>query len=169
MPLSPAKMQKTPACIRETQVHKLGTKVYSQNGLTATHFHHTRWPFSWQLIDQKKCKKFLFFFFPLLFKFCFWSPLGVECQNCWPFFRNALFNKKQKLCFDDQSFTCSHKTTPLTGGAMVQVWLAQQSGTVVVYHWRELPQVSFLSRQKFCHNTSKLLSRQTYFVMTKRI
>ena len=29
------KIQKTPACIREIQVHKLWTKVYSQKGLTA--------------------------------------------------------------------------------------------------------------------------------------
>ena len=34
MPLLPAKKQKTPACIREIQVHKLWTKVYSQKGLT---------------------------------------------------------------------------------------------------------------------------------------
>ena len=43
MPLPPAKKQKTPACVREIQVHKLWTKVYSQNGLTAMwrHFHTT--------------------------------------------------------------------------------------------------------------------------------
>ena len=35
MPLLPAKRQKTPACIRQIQVHKLWTKVYSQKGLTA--------------------------------------------------------------------------------------------------------------------------------------
>ena len=35
MLLPPAKKQKTPACIREIQVHKLLTKVYSQKGLTA--------------------------------------------------------------------------------------------------------------------------------------
>ena len=35
MPLPPAKKQKSPACIREIQVHKLWTKVYSQKGLTA--------------------------------------------------------------------------------------------------------------------------------------
>ena len=35
MPLIPAKKQKTPAYIREIQVHKLWTKVYSQQGLTA--------------------------------------------------------------------------------------------------------------------------------------
>ena len=29
------KKQKTPACIREIQVYKLWTKVYSQKGLTA--------------------------------------------------------------------------------------------------------------------------------------
>ena len=34
MPLPPAKKQE--ACIREIQVHKLWTKVYSQKGLTAT-------------------------------------------------------------------------------------------------------------------------------------
>ena len=34
MPLVPAKKQKTPTCIREIQVHKLWTKVYSQQGLT---------------------------------------------------------------------------------------------------------------------------------------
>ena len=33
--LQPAKKQKTPACIREIQVHKLRTKVYSLKGLTA--------------------------------------------------------------------------------------------------------------------------------------
>ena len=38
MPLLPAKKQKTPAWIREIQVHKLWTKVYSQKGLTAMHF-----------------------------------------------------------------------------------------------------------------------------------
>ena len=35
MPLPPAKNEKTLACIREIQVHKLWTKVYSQKGLTA--------------------------------------------------------------------------------------------------------------------------------------
>ena len=35
MLLVPAKKQKTPACIREIQVHKLWTNVYSQQGLTA--------------------------------------------------------------------------------------------------------------------------------------
>ena len=35
MPLPPAKKQKTLACIREIQVDKLWTKVYSQTGLTA--------------------------------------------------------------------------------------------------------------------------------------
>ena len=34
MLLLPAKKQKTPVCIREIQVHKLWTKVYSQKGLT---------------------------------------------------------------------------------------------------------------------------------------
>ena len=34
MPLPPVKKQKTLACIREIQVHKLWTKVYSQKGLT---------------------------------------------------------------------------------------------------------------------------------------
>ena len=37
MPQVPAKKQKTPACIREIQVHKLWTKVYSQQGLAAMH------------------------------------------------------------------------------------------------------------------------------------
>ena len=35
MLLPPVKKQKTPACIREIQVYKLWTKVYSQKGLTA--------------------------------------------------------------------------------------------------------------------------------------
>ena len=35
LPLPPAKKQKNLACIREIQVHKLWTKVYSQMGLTA--------------------------------------------------------------------------------------------------------------------------------------
>ena len=35
MLLPPAKKQKTPACLREIQVHKLWTKVYSKKGLTA--------------------------------------------------------------------------------------------------------------------------------------
>ena len=39
MPLVPAKKQKTPACIREIQVHKLWTKVYSQQGLTAMYIY----------------------------------------------------------------------------------------------------------------------------------
>ena len=38
MPLPPAKKQKTLACIREIQVHKLWTKVYSPRGLTAMGF-----------------------------------------------------------------------------------------------------------------------------------
>ena len=38
MLLPPAKKQNTLACIRETQVHKLWTKVYSQKGLTAMMF-----------------------------------------------------------------------------------------------------------------------------------
>ena len=41
----------------------------------------------------------------------------------------------------------------------------------LVYHWRELPQVSFLSRQKyaFCKSmrTTKLLSRQNYVYSDK--
>ena len=39
MPLVLAKTRKTPACIREIQVHKLWTKVYSQQGLTAMQNH----------------------------------------------------------------------------------------------------------------------------------
>ena len=35
MPLPPEKKQKTLACLREIQVHKLWTKVYSRKGLTA--------------------------------------------------------------------------------------------------------------------------------------
>ena len=35
MLLLPVKKQKTLACIREIQVHKLWTKVYCQKGLTA--------------------------------------------------------------------------------------------------------------------------------------
>ena len=38
--------------------------------------------------------------------------------------------------------------------------------TAVFYHWRELPQLSFLSRQKFCRD-KHVLSRQKYFVATK--
>ena len=41
MLLLPVKKQKTPACIREIQVHKLWTKVYSQQELTAMHYTHT--------------------------------------------------------------------------------------------------------------------------------
>ena len=41
MPLLPAKNQKTLACIREIQVHRLRTKVYSQKGLTATPLRQT--------------------------------------------------------------------------------------------------------------------------------
>ena len=37
MLLPPVKKKKTPAYIREIQVHKLWTKVYSQKGLTAMH------------------------------------------------------------------------------------------------------------------------------------
>jgi len=45
MLLPPAKKQKTLACIKEIQVHKHWTKVYSQKGLTAMvrsvpHYHH---------------------------------------------------------------------------------------------------------------------------------
>ena len=50
----------------------------------------------------------------------------------------------------------------------------QVGGVPVSYHWRELPQVSFLSRQTFCRDkhvrqnmsfisTKICLSRQTYF------
>ena len=35
MPLPPAKNKRPLACIREIQVHKLWTRVYSQKGLTA--------------------------------------------------------------------------------------------------------------------------------------
>ena len=42
MPLPPAKKQK--ACIREIQVHKLWTKVYSQKGLTAMRIEHSVCP-----------------------------------------------------------------------------------------------------------------------------
>ena len=35
MDFAAVKKQKTPTCIREIQVHKLWTKVYSQQGLTA--------------------------------------------------------------------------------------------------------------------------------------
>ena len=47
-------------------------------------------------------------------------------------------------------------------------------GIIVIYHWQELPQVSFLSRRKFCHD-KRVLSRQTFchgkhtFVTTKMI
>ena len=38
MALPPAKKPKAPACIREIEVHKLWTKVYSQEGLTAMQY-----------------------------------------------------------------------------------------------------------------------------------
>ena len=47
MPLPPAKKQKTLACIREIQVHKHWTKVYSQKGLTAMHL-LPLWSQSWK-------------------------------------------------------------------------------------------------------------------------
>ena len=34
MPLLPVKKQKTPACLREIQVYRLWTKVYSPRGMT---------------------------------------------------------------------------------------------------------------------------------------
>ena len=44
MLLLPAKnTQKSPVCKREIRVHKLWTKVYSQNGLTAMQCHSKRW------------------------------------------------------------------------------------------------------------------------------
>ena len=39
MPQLPAEKQKTPAFIREIQVHKLWTKVYSPKGLTAMYLY----------------------------------------------------------------------------------------------------------------------------------
>ena len=44
-PLLPAKKQKTLACIREIQFHKLWIKVYSQKGLTAMQL-------AWPLLTQ---------------------------------------------------------------------------------------------------------------------
>ena len=41
--------------------------------------------------------------------------------------------------------------------------------TVNIYHWRELPQVSFLSRQKFCHQKTHLLSWQKYACRNKHV
>ena len=39
---------------------------------------------------------------------------------------------------------------------------------VVIYHWQELPQVSFLSRQKFCRNKHMFVAtKNTSFVTTK--
>ena len=39
---------------------------------------------------------------------------------------------------------------------------------VVIYHWQELPQVSFLLRQKFCHNKHMFVAtKNTSFVTTK--
>ena len=32
----------------------------------------------------------------------------------------------------------------------------------VIYHWRELPQVSSLSLHSFCHDKTRLLSRQNF-------
>ena len=37
----------------------------------------------------------------------------------------------------------------------------------VSYHWRELPQVSFLSQQKFCRNKQGFSQQNTSFVATK--
>ena len=48
MLLPPAKKQKTPACIREIQVHKFWTKVYSQQGLTAMWWKHPQSAICWR-------------------------------------------------------------------------------------------------------------------------
>ena len=41
-------------------------------------------------------------------------------------------------------------------------WIFIVSSTTEDYHWRELPQVSFLSRQNLCRDKTRLLSRQNY-------
>ena len=77
--------------------------------------------------------------------------------------------------------SCTQQWVYLCGGVAVVhnngvtlVMVLQLYTTVVLYHWRELPQVSFLSGQKFCCNTTHLLSWQKYacrdkimFVTTK--
>ena len=54
MPLPPVKKQKTLACIREIQVHKYWTKVYSQKGLTAMVLIYTKLRQNIQDIDIQK-------------------------------------------------------------------------------------------------------------------
>ena len=62
MPLIPAKKQKTPACIREIQVHKLWPMVYSQQGSTAMH--------SWQpLLGVNLSPEFVNLYFPYAGRF----------------------------------------------------------------------------------------------------
>ena len=63
------KKQKTPACIMEIQIQKLGTKVYSQKGLTAMYIHCMLWHIgiNWaascaphdQFQIQKNCMKWV--------------------------------------------------------------------------------------------------------------
>ena len=80
MPLVPVKKRKTPACIREIQVHKLWTKVYSQQGLTAmvflttlfnVHLRSSSSPAPYPLV----CVFFLLFFF--LFLCCCHFDLSI--------------------------------------------------------------------------------------------
>ena len=52
MLLLPVKKQKTPACIREIQVHRLWTKVYSPRGLTSVSFTEPAKNWSFKTVDS---------------------------------------------------------------------------------------------------------------------
>ena len=59
-----------------------------------------------------------------------------------------------------------------TGFTRLYKHLLKQNEILHWYHWQELPQVSFLSRLKFCHNksmlaTTKLLFQQNYVCRDK--
>ena len=96
MLLPPAKKQKTPACIREIQGHRLWTKVYSQKGLTAMHLSKHLWNLSSlgypvDSVYVRMCPP------TSLFWLCFGSLLGNGL--CAPVWRNSAWKSTSVVLF----------------------------------------------------------------------
>ena len=107
----------------------------------------------------------------------------------------ALGKQHKSLSSPNLSDVLSDKNDTCLGQVMLALWVVRGAGRteahqmnicknrghLLAYHWRELPQVWFLSRQSFCRNKrvnmsfvmtkvclpQQLLSGQNIFVMTK--
>ena len=55
------------------------------------------------------------------------------------------------------------------GGDLLMVEGEEEDSAAVFYHWRELPQVSFLSRQMFCRDKHAFVATKDVFCRNKHV